>query len=327
MRRRRADGGEEHAGARPRRRRAQPLERLGERETARSAPGAERCGRGRVGQHGDGVGVEMGMRADPRQTASWRGRRRASAPRPPSATALCTSPRSSACSSPPAASKRLEQRPGLLAKPLGQRLEAARARRRGRRRSRAAPRAARRAACCAPAAARRRRAGRAACENGSSVTLSAPPRPAAKAASAARMTFTKGSAAVIMRHALDAARRIGAGVRPQACLDAAPEQPHGAEFRERRELVGVGGEAKFERRGVFERAEIGEARRTARRRVPAPACRRRRGRSARRRRRTARRSRAGAAPRPRFAAPSRPGRPRPRGRDDPADRVRKRCPR
>ena len=53
---------------------------------------------------------------------------------------------------------------------------------------------------------------------------------------------------------------MAAGVRPHACFDTVPQKPHRPKFGERRELVGVGGQAKFQRRGVFERAKIGEAR-------------------------------------------------------------------
>ena len=144
---------------------------------------------GNIGQDGDAVGVELRMRADPGQRRFARAMSRLSVAAAP-ATACCTSPCSERLFQAARRFECLEQRPSLFAKPLGQRLEAAGARRRDRRRSRAWPRSAPRVACCAPAVARRRRAARALGVNGSSVTLSAPPRPAAKAASAARMTFT-----------------------------------------------------------------------------------------------------------------------------------------
>ncbi len=60
----------------------------------------------------------------------------------------------------------------------------------------------------------------------------------------------------------------GFGVSPQACLDARPQQPQRAEFRQRQELVGVGGEPRIDHAlrllrartpALFDRAQIGDA--------------------------------------------------------------------
>ena len=120
MRRQRADGGEEYAMTR--RRRAQPLERRRQPHRRQRALGGDR--RGRIGQHGDGVRVEMGMRADPRQgrlgardVARQRGARLGDRVLHKAALQRLFKPAGGFVA--------LEQAPRLLAKPLGQRLETA----------------------------------------------------------------------------------------------------------------------------------------------------------------------------------------------------------
>ncbi len=128
--------------------------------------------------------------------------------------------------------------------------------------------------------------------NGNTLTLSAPPSPAENAATAPRMTLTKGSRTLKARQALSAWIRAARGAQAAGLDDPRPEQAQRAELRQGDELVGVRRQAKrdrrrrvVERKAVFaERAHIGERRRRARRRAPAPAFPRRRERSVRRRR-------------------------------------------
>ena len=67
-----------------------------------------------------------------------------------------------------------------------------------------------------------------------------------------------------MRQAVSAATMAGFGVSPQACFDARPQFPQGAEFGDGEKLVGVGGEPEIDHaaRGIerhaagFQRAQI-----------------------------------------------------------------------
>ena len=102
--------------------------------------------------------------------------------------------------------------------------------------------------------------------NGSTAIASAPPRPAATTAMVVRSMFTYGSRRVIIRQAVSAATKAGFGVKPAGLLDARPQFPQRAEFRDGEELVGIGGEAEIDHaaRGIerhaagFERAQIGD---------------------------------------------------------------------
>ena len=84
-------------------------------------------------------------------------------------------------------------------------------------------------------------------------------------------------------------RRQAAGL-----FDPRPQQPQRAEFGQRQELIGIGGQPRidhalriFERdTRLLDRAQIGRRRRPARRPVPAPRIRRRHGSPVHRRRRT-----------------------------------------
>ena len=114
---------------------------------------------------------------------------------------------------------------------------------------------------------RAKRSGRPiAAVNGSTVTASAPPSPAANTATVERRMFTYGSRRVIMRHAVSAAtigrhRREAAGL-----LDARPQFADRAEFRDGEELVGIRREAEIDHAprcierdaAAFERAQIGD---------------------------------------------------------------------
>ena len=104
--------------------------------------------------------------------------------------------------------------------------------------------------------------------NGSMLTLSAPPRPAAKAAIPPRITFTQGSRALIMRQALSACTRGASGARPQASPTRAQSRRSARNFDERDELVGVGRHPERDCRAggldgnsaLLERAQIAQPR-------------------------------------------------------------------
>ena len=82
--------------------------------------------------------------------------------------------------------------------------------------------------------------------NGSTVIASAPPMPAENAAMVVRSMFTYGSRRVIIRHAVSAETKAGAGAEPAGLFDARPEFPKRAKLGDGQELIGVGGEAEFD---------------------------------------------------------------------------------
>ena len=108
--------------------------------------------------------------------------------------------------------------------------------------------------------------------NGSTVTASAPPTPAAKAATQVRSMFTQGSYLVIIGRDVTACSTICAVVRRGAAeLEHPRPQPaYGAQLGDRRELLVGGGEPELDQRGGLvdldpggRRARAGSARPTA----------------------------------------------------------------
>ena len=103
---------------------------------------------------------------------------------------------------------------------------------------------------------------------GSTVTASAPPIPAEKAATVVRSMLTHGSRRVVMRQAVSACRRIGFGSRPQACSTRAQRRRRARSFAtvrnssasatSRKESVRRAASRRMALR--FERAQIGDAR-------------------------------------------------------------------
>ena len=103
--------------------------------------------------------------------------------------------------------------------------------------------------------------------NGSTVIASAPPRAAANTAMVARRMFTCGSRRVSMRHAVSAETNAGAGASAARSLDARPQFPQRAEFRDGEKLIRIGGRGERRSCAVPHRARRLPPRARADRRV------------------------------------------------------------